>query len=540
MTERTIVIADPPTPNGDLHVGHLAGPYFTADALTRSLRLRGKRVAFLSNFDSNQPYVATAARKLGMGIDEIRGHFTGRIAASLAANAIEPDLIGSPDARQSAFVQRFFGDLHARGKLAVKDHPMPYCETCDRFLFEAYLQGTCPHCGALTYGNGCEGCSLPNDPAEMGDRLCRLCGEPPAGLRTYRGLFLPLERYRAELTALLRSRAGRSAGCNRQQALDLVLAALERPLPDVPLSYVSDYGLGVEIPGLAGQIYNVRQEIQPALVATFDRWRAAQPGGGWDWRDGEPYETVVCHGYENSFQYMLSFNALLLASPLGWKPPYADLTNEFYLLDGKKFSTTRRHAVWGADILARVPSDHLRFYLALTNPECEQTNFALAEFREATDRLLTGPWNEVARRLGTALARRRSRARAAALPDGFAERRAGFAAEMAAAYDVDTFSLRRAAAATAGWLAALAAEAAALEAGGDAERAERGLAAVLAGTRALALFAAPLMPRWTARLRERLGIADCWDRYAQPLDPRAVRWGEGLCLPPLADVDLSF
>src|SRR5256885_16656487 len=85
----------PPTPTGDLHVGHLSGPYFAADAFTRYLRLRGQQVAFLSNFDSNQPYVLTAGRRLGIPPAAVLEHFTGRIARSPAACAIDPDCIGS-------------------------------------------------------------------------------------------------------------------------------------------------------------------------------------------------------------------------------------------------------------------------------------------------------------------------------------------------------------------------------------------------------------------------------------------------------------
>ncbi|WP_368737243.1 class I tRNA ligase family protein, partial [Acinetobacter baumannii] len=33
-----LVTAGPPTPNGDLHLGHLSGPYLAGDILTRYLR----------------------------------------------------------------------------------------------------------------------------------------------------------------------------------------------------------------------------------------------------------------------------------------------------------------------------------------------------------------------------------------------------------------------------------------------------------------------------------------------------------------------
>lgn len=558
--QRFIVLADPPTPNGDLHVGHLSGPYFAADAFTRYQRLRGSTVAFLSNFDSNQPYVLTAGRRLGIEPAAVLEHFTGRIARSLAACDIEPDLMGSPDAHQQDFVYRFFGDLYERGKLLVKEEEMPYCGNCERFLFEAYLQGTCPNCGATPcYGNGCETCALPNHPKDMGDRICRLCGEPPKEMRTYRGLFLPLHRYQEELAAHLASGASRF----RQPVLDLLLPALARQLPDIPLTYVSDYGLPVTLPGFEGQVWNVRLEILPALIDTVDKWHQAAAGQagkngkdshaaegsggeGWDWRGSADYEVVCFHGWENSFQYVASFNTLLLASGLGFKLPAANITNEFYLLDGKKFSTTRNHAVWGTDILARVSADQLRFYLALTNPEIDQTDFVLADFQETTDRRLTEPWNEIHRRIGAALAEEHPPGPAApamppVLPAELAARLDILAAGLERAYGVGAFSLREAAGLLAEYLGWLAGHVSAVfgDPGEPAEQAAA-LAAALTATRALGFFAGPIMPRFAARLRAALGAQGGWDSYRDPVDPSAVFWTDDLALPPLASADLHF
>ncbi len=58
--------------------------------------------------------------------------------------------------------------------------------------------------------------------------------------------------------------------------------------------------------------------------------------------------------------------------------------NEFYRLDGKKFSTSRQHAIWGREMVAEVPADAMRFYLAWSAPEVEGTNFTRREFDEAT------------------------------------------------------------------------------------------------------------------------------------------------------------
>ncbi|HEV3076738.1 MAG TPA: class I tRNA ligase family protein, partial [Thermoanaerobaculia bacterium] len=44
--KRVLITATPPTPNGDLHVGHLSGPYLAADVYKRYCRLAGREAFF--------------------------------------------------------------------------------------------------------------------------------------------------------------------------------------------------------------------------------------------------------------------------------------------------------------------------------------------------------------------------------------------------------------------------------------------------------------------------------------------------------------
>ena len=50
---RSIVICGPPTANGDLHVGHVAGPYVGADVHVRYLRAVGREAVFASCTDDS-------------------------------------------------------------------------------------------------------------------------------------------------------------------------------------------------------------------------------------------------------------------------------------------------------------------------------------------------------------------------------------------------------------------------------------------------------------------------------------------------------
>ena len=48
---RFFLMPIPPTPNGRLHLGHIAGPYLRMDMLGRYLRAQGHRVDVVSAVD---------------------------------------------------------------------------------------------------------------------------------------------------------------------------------------------------------------------------------------------------------------------------------------------------------------------------------------------------------------------------------------------------------------------------------------------------------------------------------------------------------
>lgn len=536
MRERFIITADPPTANGDLHVGHLSGPYLAADALTRFLRLQGHDVSFYSNLDPHQTYVQTTALKLGKTADEVADLYDRRIRDTFAAYSVDLDLFAVPDQRQKDFVNEFFARLHDQGKLRVKEESLPYCSGCERYLFQAYIEGTCPHCSAPCFGNNCEACARPNSPIDMGQPVCRVCSTPATESRSYKGFYMPLSDYQTEIRQYLLTRKE----VWRPRGLEVVLPLIdEGTLPDIPLTFPSDHGLPVDIPGFEGQIWNIRLELFPAIVNTFDKWRDLQEGEAWDWRDNDDYKVVHFHGIDNVFQYSTMFNSMLLASDQVWQLPYANLTNEFCLLDGKKFSTTRNYAVWAGDILDVVSSDPLRFYLAYINPELGEANFVLSEFRDTTDRLLTGPWNKVHAVLNQLTAEDWRLATTATPREDFAPRLQELTAELEKCLAIESLSLRRTAHLLSDWLGDLEQSVEDLsQASHDDPQRGPALATLLAGVRALAVFATPVIPTFAARLSQALGQDLDWQAHRRPLGA-AIDWPDDLALRPVAEADLD-
>lgn len=511
-TRRVLVTATPPTPNGDLHLGHLSGPYTGADVFTRYLKMQDIRVAYLSGADDHQSYVLLKAEQTGQTPRKVADHFGQEILKTLAAANIDMDLFVLPSTSpyHIQLVQEFFATLYAKGKIVAKQVQSLYCASCDRDLEEAYVSGQCPHCGAGSDGNACEQCGRPNDCVDLVNPLCKHCGQTPI-LRPIERLYFPLSTYKQQLQdyyKTVRMSPHLMSLCDRMMA---------DGLPDIAVSHVTDWGIPVPVSGFEDQRIYVWFEMAPGYLAATHQ---LNDEGKWSqtWSDAwtsEDSDVVQFFGFDNGYFHAVLFPALFLAYDSAIRLPKTFVTNEFLRLDGLKFSTSRQHAIWGQEFLAHVPADLVRFYLSYNRPEVEQTNFTIPEFTDIIQRKLVKEWQDWLHTLGVRLQ---------AEYDGIApepgawttdqrrfyERLIQFTEDVRTAYEDTTFSLQRATY-TLCELVRTARHFSASEVylSDVAERsAERrtSMALELAAAKQLALLSAPLMPDFAARLWSDLGV----------------------------------
>jgi methionyl-tRNA synthetase len=384
--KRVLVTATPPTPNGDLHIGHMSGPYLRGDICNRYLKLRGVDSYFVTGLDANQSYVVAKARELGQGVEETVAKFSEAMEATLRAGSIEADVFVHPRRAPwyEARVQAFFQSLYDAGRFVVRDEPTFFCESCDCFLFEVYVRGKCPHCGVVALGNSCEECGMANVCQDLVDPACNICGSTPVN-RPCRRMFFPLENYADQLrdyfeAAVLPTRL--KALCYR---------ALE-DLPDIPITNVTDWGIPVPVPGFEGQTIYSWFELLPGYMACTEALQRNDEGAGSCFWDEEDTQVVQFYGFDNGYYHAVFFTALLLAHDPPMHPTDAFVMNEFYRLDGAKFSTSRNHVIWGRDLFAKYPVDAVRFFLSYTAPEVEQTNFTESGFRRTVQHEIVDTW----------------------------------------------------------------------------------------------------------------------------------------------------
>ncbi|MFD9356340.1 class I tRNA ligase family protein [Streptomyces sp. NPDC060031] len=387
-----------PTPNGELHLGHVVGPFLGADLVRRGLHQRGTEAHLLLGTVGHQSQVASAAISQGLSFYELAERNTDAIQEALAAADIGWDVFVRPSSPQYPQVALdIFESLRAKGAVVAKTVSANYCAPCETFLFEAFVSGACPHCGSHdTAGIECEACALPFADEELRDPGCATCGTP-AEQRELTRYYLPLEPLRDKLTAYLRT-AHMSA--RLRAYVERVLAG---PLPDLPVSTVAPDGILVPADpagdgpdATEGQRMYSAFELAARFITALDELAKGRGATGWEsYAESEDPRTVLFFGFDNAFLRTIVFPAVLGSFTDKVALPDTMICNEFYLLDGQKFSTGRMHAIWGREVFSEQTRDQLRLYLAGTRPDIRRRDFVVAEYADfVRTQLLDGwePW----------------------------------------------------------------------------------------------------------------------------------------------------
>ncbi|MNM10876.1 Methionine--tRNA ligase [compost metagenome] len=366
-----------PYANGSLHLGRLAS-VLPGDVLARYYRAKGEEVLYVSGSDCHGTPVAVQAMKEGVTPGVIADRYHREFADCFDRLGFTYDLYTRTDqAFHHQVVQELFLGLHKEGRLYRKTVTQTYCETDRRFLPDRYVEGNCPFCGSRARGDQCDACSALLDPADLLDRTCKICGNPPAE-RPAEHLYLALSSLQQDLEAYSEGRSG-SWGDN---AVKLTSRYLKEGLQDRAATRDLDWGVDVPVPEFQDKKIYVWLDAVIGYLSASRQW-AAEKGGDWEafWRDGgEPITAYYVHGKDNIPFHTLIWPAILLGSGGGYHLPDRIISCEYLTLEGQKFSTSRNWAVWVPDLLSRYDPDSIRYFLLANGPEKRDTDFSWREF----------------------------------------------------------------------------------------------------------------------------------------------------------------
>lgn len=366
-----IVTATPPTPNGDLHLGHLSGPFLAADVMQRRLKQLGHDVLFVTYSDDYQSYLPRKTQVLR------RKPFTyARLMCQAMQLSLELVNIRFDTFMQAADTPAYqqSGEHYARliaGQTELKTHKTFYCIACNLYGYEGFGRTHCNWCGTSSDTSQCEHCARVPDIEKITAMTCMSCMDEMHPVQVKQHIWKIGQNYPA-VRAALQQRPMRN--CLKNYLAEVLSNENEQwPLTrpgdaGVPVAALDNYPVHTWFLGLAGY----RGCVESYLAEHPERGEFAQ----W-WSP----DTALVHllGFDCSYSHAVGYSTLLLADKSGPRPG-TFITNRFLKLDGEDFSTSRGHAVWIKDLAGQYPSDAIRLFCALTAPETMVSNFSREKF----------------------------------------------------------------------------------------------------------------------------------------------------------------
>ncbi|WP_090098315.1 class I tRNA ligase family protein [Chitinophaga sp. CF118] len=369
-----LIIPSPPTPNGGLHLGHLAGPYLRSDLYKRFLQVRNSDVKMIFGIDAFDLYMAFDAKAKGKEEVALINENYDKIKTDLSdADIAVDDLINPLDyTKELEDIADTFYSLVSGHTRHLKKISYVIRNPGEPAVLPPMIQSTCLICQSSMSGNVCEGCGGTFNIFDL--KECTIDSE----------LLLPAEEdcicleidgWDDILTSTLSS----------QPIVKKVWEGVSdyyKGLKYINLLHRYDWGIKVKYEGIYYKLntYANRFILNQIYGA---RYQTLTNSDSNPYSRGTDVKIVSFFGKDNILSNL--FNKFHFVQALSeFKMEDLFIVNDFYLLEGKKFSTSRNHKITCKELMTSygVGSDEIRFYLTLTSPSNNETNFTKQGFEE--------------------------------------------------------------------------------------------------------------------------------------------------------------
>ncbi|NXY87642.1 SYMC protein, partial [Alcedo cyanopectus] len=189
-----------PYVNNVPHLGNIIGCVLSADTFARYCRLRGWNTLFVCGTDEYGTATETKAVAEGLTPQQICDKYHALHANIYRWFHISFDFFGrTTTPLQTTIAQDIFQRLLERGFLLQDTVEQLYCQRCQQFLADRFVEGTCPFCGYQeARGDQCDKCGKLINAVELKHPQCKLCRAVPV-VKPTQHLFLDLPKLEERL-----------------------------------------------------------------------------------------------------------------------------------------------------------------------------------------------------------------------------------------------------------------------------------------------------------------------------------------------------
>ncbi|PKC60057.1 methionyl-tRNA synthetase [Rhizophagus irregularis] len=376
--ERNILITSAlPYVNNIPHLGNIIGSVLSADVFARYSRARRYNTLFVCGTDEYGTATETKALEEGTTCQELCDKYNAIHKQVYEWFELDFDYFGRTTTRQQTEIaQDIFMKLYKNGYLSEDAMIQLFCEKCQRFLADRYVEGTCPKCNYEdARGDQCDSCGQLLNATELVNPRCKLEGSTPI-MRESKHMFLDLDTLQKTVEDWVIKTSVEGKWSTNSKTI--TNSWLKEGLKPRCITRDLKWGTPVPLEEMKEKVFYVWFDapigylsITANYTPHWEKW----------WKNPDNVKLYQFMGKDNVPFHTVIFPSSLFGTGEDWTLLYHINTTEYLNYENTKFSKSRNIGVFGTDAKdTGINVSVWRYYLIASRPETNDSVFTWKEF----------------------------------------------------------------------------------------------------------------------------------------------------------------
>ncbi|KAG0164866.1 hypothetical protein DFQ28_010268 [Apophysomyces sp. BC1034] len=376
--ERNVLITSAlPYVNNIPHLGNIVGSTLSADVFARYSRARNYNTLYICGTDEYGTATETKALEEGVSCQALCDKYNAIHQSVYKWFGLSFDHFGRTTTQQQTEIcQEIFHKVYANDYVIEETMTQLFCEHCQRFLADRYVEGICPLCQYEdARGDQCDACGKLLNATDLIKPRCKLDGNSPIN-KDSRHLFLDLSKLQGRVEEFFKKSS--VDGKWSSNGINITQSWLKEGLRPRCITRDLKWGTPVPLAGFEDKVFYVWFDAPigyPSITANYikewEKW----------WKNPENVKLYQFMGKDNVPFHSVIFPASEMATGEDWTMVHHISTAEYLNYEGGKFSKSRNVGVFGTNAeQTGVPPSVWRYYLLSSRPESSDSMFTWNEF----------------------------------------------------------------------------------------------------------------------------------------------------------------
>ncbi len=392
MTRKILVTSALPYANGSIHIGHLI-EYLQTDIWVRFQKACSNQCLYFCADDTHGTPVMIRAREEGITPEQLIENMHNEHIRDFEAFHIEFDNYYSTHSPENkALSELIYKRALEKGAIHKKQIEQAFCQSCEMFLPDRYIKGSCPRCNAPDqYGDSCDSCGAHYQPTELIDAQCANCRKKPVTKKSEH-YFFKLADFQPHLKKLAKE------GYVQKSVSNKLNEWFQQGLRDWDISRDGPY-FGFKIPGEDNKYFYVWLDAPIGYMASCKNYCDQNNMEFEKVWNGQDYELYHFIGKDIMYFHALFWPAMLMASE--FKTAKKLFIHGFLTVNGQKMSKSKGTFIKAQTYLKYLDPEYLRYYYASKlNDDISDIDLNLEDFALKVNSDLVGKFANLASRSG--------------------------------------------------------------------------------------------------------------------------------------------